>query len=94
MEPKEDAMPKDFQPGCAKPVEDSQGGKAQNATGQAEQKANISASREGNMIKVGKKAPNFIAPAYFKGKFVTVELNEYLGKWVLLCFYPCDFNFV
>ena len=46
------------------------------------------------MIRVGQKAPDFSAPAYFKGKFVTVKLSEYLGKWIVLCFYPGDFTFV
>lgn len=46
------------------------------------------------MIKLGKKAPDFAAPAYLQGKFVSVKLSEYLGKWVLLCFYPGDFTFV
>jgi peroxiredoxin (alkyl hydroperoxide reductase subunit C) len=46
------------------------------------------------MIKVGKKAPDFAAPAYQQGKFISVKLSEYLGKWVLLCFYPGDFTFV
>ena len=46
------------------------------------------------MIKVGKKAPDFTAPGYQKGKFVNVTLSEHLGKWVLLCFYPGDFTFV
>jgi len=46
------------------------------------------------MIQVGKKAPDFTAPAYFQGKFVNIKLSEYLGKWVLLCFYPGDFTFV
>jgi hypothetical protein len=46
------------------------------------------------MIKVGQKAPDFVAPAYLKGKFVNVKLSEHLGKWVLLCFYPGDFTFV
>ena len=46
------------------------------------------------MIKVGQKAPDFIAPAYFKGKFINVKLSEHLGKWVVLCFYPGDFTFV
>ena len=47
-----------------------------------------------SMIKVGKKAPDFMAPAYHKGKFIQVKLSEYLGKWVILCFYPGDFTFV
>jgi hypothetical protein len=46
------------------------------------------------MIKVGKKAPDFTGPAYHKGKFVSVKLSDYIGKWVLLCFYPGDFTFV
>jgi alkyl hydroperoxide reductase subunit AhpC len=46
------------------------------------------------MIQVGKKVPDFVAPAYQQGKFVSVKLSEYLGKWVLLCFYPGDFTFV
>ena len=46
------------------------------------------------MIQVGKKAPDFAAPAYQQGKFISVKLSEYLGKWVLLCFYPGDFTFV
>ena len=40
------------------------------------------------MIQVGKKAPDFAAPGYLNGKFVSVKL------WVLLCFYPGDFTFV
>ena len=47
-----------------------------------------------SMIRVGKKSPDFVAPAYHQGKFVSVKLSEYLGKWVLLCFYPGDFTFV
>ena len=46
------------------------------------------------MIHVGKKAPDFAAPGYHKGKFISAKLSEYLGKWVLLCFYPGDFTFV
>jgi peroxiredoxin (alkyl hydroperoxide reductase subunit C) len=44
--------------------------------------------------KVGQKAPDFEAPAYYKGEFKSVKLSDYLGKWVLLCFYPGDFTFV
>jgi peroxiredoxin (alkyl hydroperoxide reductase subunit C) len=44
--------------------------------------------------RVGQKAPDFQAPAYFKGAFTNVKLSDYLGKWVLLCFYPGDFTFV
>lgn len=46
------------------------------------------------MIKVGKPAPEFTAPAFYEGKFTSVSLEDYKGKWVLLCFYPGDFTFV
>ena len=46
------------------------------------------------MIQIGKKAPDFTAPAYVNGKFASVKLSDYLGKWVVLCFYPGDFTFV
>ena len=47
-----------------------------------------------SMVQVNRKAPDFVAPAYQKGKFINVKLSDYLGKWVLLCFYPGDFTFV
>jgi peroxiredoxin (alkyl hydroperoxide reductase subunit C) len=46
------------------------------------------------IAKVGEKAPDFQAPAYYQGQFTSVKLSDYLGKWVLLCFYPGDFTFV
>lgn len=46
------------------------------------------------MIMVGQTAPDFSAPAYHLGEFKNVQLSEYLGKWVVLCFYPGDFTFV
>lgn len=46
------------------------------------------------MIQVGKKVPDFAAPGYQQGKFISAKLSDYLGKWVLLCFYPGDFTFV
>ncbi len=46
-----------------------------------------------SMIRVGQKAPDFEAPAYYKGEFTSVKLSDYLGKWVALCFYPDDFTF-
>ena len=51
--------------------------------------------KEQNMIQVGQKAPDFTAPGYHKGAFVNdIKLSDYLGKWVVLCFYPGDFTFV
>lgn len=46
------------------------------------------------MVSVGKKAPDFAAPAYHKGEFTSIHLSDFLGKWVILCFYPGDFTFV
>lgn len=47
-----------------------------------------------NMIMVGKPAPVFKAPAYHNGAFTEVNLEDYKGQWVVLCFYPGDFTFV
>ena len=44
--------------------------------------------------QVGQKAPDFNAPAYYKGAFTNIQLSDYFGKWILLCFYPGDFTFV
>jgi alkyl hydroperoxide reductase subunit AhpC len=46
------------------------------------------------MIRVGQKALDFEAPAYYNGEFTSIKLSDYLGKWVALCFYPGDFTFV
>ena len=47
-----------------------------------------------SIATVGAKAPDFEAPAYQNGNFGQVKLSDYLGKWVVLCFYPGDFTFV
>ena len=44
--------------------------------------------------RVGHQAPDFEAPAYYQGAFTTVKLSDYLGKWILVCFYPGDFTYV
>jgi hypothetical protein len=44
--------------------------------------------------RVGKPAPDFEANALVDGKFKNVNLSDYKGKWVVLCFYPGDFTFV
>ncbi len=50
--------------------------------------------KEIKMIRVGKEAPDFKAPAFHNGEFTEVKLSDYKGKWVVLCFYPGDFTFV
>ena len=47
-----------------------------------------------SMIQVGRKAPDFSVSGYQNGTFIQAKLSDYLGKWVLLCFYPGDFTFV
>lgn len=61
----------------------------------AEEQATRQPAREERMIaRVGGKAPDFNAPAYYNGAFTNVQLSDHLGKWILLCFYPGDFTFV
>lgn len=47
-----------------------------------------------SIAKVEGKAPDFTAPAFHEETFKQIKLSDYLGKWVLLCFYPGDFTFV
>jgi peroxiredoxin (alkyl hydroperoxide reductase subunit C) len=84
-------MPKEFKPGCARPTGGLVGEKEKVQTPQIGQKTE---KEERSMILIGRKAPDFTAPAYHKGKFVNLQLSEYFGKWILLCFYPGDFTFV
>jgi len=76
--------------GCARPTGAVVG--EQSAQKQVEEQA----IRETKMpiAKVGTKAPDFEAPAYYRGTFTSVKLSDFLGKWVMLCFYPGDFTFV
>jgi peroxiredoxin (alkyl hydroperoxide reductase subunit C) len=81
-------MPEEFKPGCQRPpiVKPAASAEA------IEPPVIKEASKP--MVKVGKPAPDFTAPAFFQGKFVNVTLSEFKGKWVILCFYPGDFTFV
>ena len=45
-------------------------------------------------VQIGRKAPDFQAPALVGGAFKNVKLSDYFGHWVVLCFYPGDFTFV
>lgn len=87
---KEVLMAEEAAVGCARPTGGPVGEENQNETLQSQE----TLKEERSMIKVGQKAPDFIAPGYHKGAFVNVKLSDYLGKWVLLCFYPGDFTFV
>jgi hypothetical protein len=83
-------MPEEMKVGCARPT----GGAVGESTADKPLSTTPPQKEVSAMIQVGKKAPDFVAPAYLNGKFVSVKLSEYLGKWVLLCFYPGDFTFV
>jgi peroxiredoxin (alkyl hydroperoxide reductase subunit C) len=84
-------MPKEIKAGCARPTGGPVG---EPVTEEKPEQQSIVQKEVRSMVQVGKKAPDFVAPAYNKGSFVNVQLSEYLGKWVLLCFYPGDFTFV
>ena len=83
-------MGEELKAGCARPTGGLVGG-----TFPEKKPENEAPKKEvARMIQVGRKAPDFTAPGYQKGKFIQVKLSEHLGKWVLLCFYPGDFTFV
>ncbi len=83
-------MPDEPKVGCARPT----GGPVGEPAVTQEPAPVSPATRERTMVQVGKKAPDFVAPAYLNGSFTSVKLSDYLGKWVVLCFYPGDFTFV
>jgi peroxiredoxin (alkyl hydroperoxide reductase subunit C) len=84
-------MAEEVKAGCARPTGGPVGEEPVELQASEQQQ---SFKEERVMIKVGQKAPDFTAPAYHVGKFIQVKLSEYLGKWVVLCFYPGDFTFV
>lgn len=83
-------MPEEFKAGCARPT----GGPVGELEEKTEEVVQTPGKEKKSMVMIGRKAPDFEAPAYLAGKFVNVKLSEYLGKWVVLCFYPGDFTFV
>jgi peroxiredoxin (alkyl hydroperoxide reductase subunit C) len=84
-------MAEEMEVGCARPT----GGPVGEDVTEEEVKETATVKKEVSaMIHVGEKAPDFAAPGYKKGKFISLKLSEFLGKWVLLCFYPGDFTFV
>lgn len=83
---------KELKVGCGKPTGATVGEKTEKKVlpDQAQGRKEIAMS----VVRVGQKAPDFEAPAFQGGKFGQVKLSDYLGKWVVLCFYPGDFTFV
>ena len=45
-------------------------------------------------LRVGQPAPNFTTTAVVDQEFKTIKLSDYLGKYVVMFFYPLDFTFV
>lgn len=77
---------------CARPTGGPVGEKTPEQPDQPQQSPHPSGGKK--MVSIGRKAPDFSAPAFFNGAFTSVTLSDYLGKWVSLCFYPGDFTFV
>lgn len=75
--------------GCARPTGGPVGEEVEESSPEIKE-----IKEERKMIQVGRKAPDFAAPGYQDGKFINLKLSDYLGKWVVLCFYPGDFTFV
>ena len=84
-------MPEEIAVGCARPTGGPVG---ETPVEEPQTVAPQAPKEEPSMIHVGQKAPDFTASGYLNGKFVNTKLSDYLGKWVLLCFYPGDFTFV
>lgn len=83
-------MTEEMDIGCARPT-----GGPVGETVEASARETIAPEKEERqMIHVGEKAPDFVAPGYQQGRFINTKLSDYLGRWVLLCFYPGDFTFV
>ena len=84
-------MAEEMEVGCARPTGGPVG---EDSEENIKEEKVIGHKEVSSMIHVGKKAPDFAAPGYQQGKFISAKLSDYLGKWVLLCFYPGDFTFV
>ena len=46
------------------------------------------------IARIGKAVEDFTTQAYENGKFTSLKLSQYRGKWVVLFFYPLDFTFI
>ncbi len=86
-------MAEKMEVGCAKPT-GGPVGEAPPPDESVEKKQIDEKEVKKTMANVGKKAPDFQAPAFHEGEFKQVKLSDYLGKWAVLCFYPGDFTFV
>jgi hypothetical protein len=76
--------------GCVKPTVGVIMPEAEAAVDQPQIKKEVSKM----VARVGKPAPDFELSAYFEGGFKNIRLSDYIGKWIVICFYPGDFTFV
>nr|UEQ12084.1 thiol-specific antioxidant protein [Batrachospermum sp.] len=49
---------------------------------------------DASCLQVGELAPDFNAVAVYDQEFFPIQLKDYLGKYLVLFFYPLDFTFV
>lgn len=45
-------------------------------------------------FRLEEPAPDFRAPAYYRGREIEVGLSDFRDRWLLLFFYSSDFTFV
>ena len=69
-------MAEELKAGCARPT----GGPVGETTSEQVLEKDNEKKEVTSMTQVGKKAPDFTAPGYQKGKFINVKLSEYLGE--------------
>jgi len=46
------------------------------------------------MVKIGEKVADFEADAFHEENTRKIKLSDYMGKWVVMIFYPADFTFI
>lgn len=46
------------------------------------------------MININTIVPEFELDAFYNDEINKIKLSDYIGKWVVLIFYPADFTFV
>nr|YP_009300521.1 hypothetical protein BI106_gp087 [Campylaephora sungminbooi]AKU47440.1 hypothetical protein [Campylaephora sungminbooi]ALN11887.1 hypothetical protein 199 [Campylaephora sungminbooi] len=47
-----------------------------------------------HIIQVGDQAPEFCSTAVYQQEFKQIKLSDYIGKYLILLFYPLNFTFV
>ena len=46
------------------------------------------------MANIGMRVPDFEFEAFYNEEIKKIKFSDYLGKWIVLIFYPADFTFV